>query len=141
MYLIDTNVISEVTKKAPDASVLTFLSTEADLWVPSMALHEMAFGIRRLSGGPKRTRLERAIALFTAEFDDRIVPLHREAAEHAAEFRAQAEHRKFELSLSDALIAGTAAAHGLILATRNVKDFERLDLDILNPWLSDRSMA
>ena len=69
-----------------------------------------------------------------AAYEDRILSLSRDEAEQAATFRVQARHSGRTLDLGDALIAGTAKVHGLSLATRNVRDFRGLDIDIVNPW-------
>ena len=69
-----------------------------------------------------------------ADTRDRILPLDRTGAEWVAQFRVQAQHSGLTLNLGDALIAGTAKAHDLAVATRNVRDFEGLGVDVVNPW-------
>lgn len=133
-YLLDTNVFSELAKSLPDSHVLTFLSTEHDFWVPVIALGEVHFGLQLLPTGRRRFELEFAMAAIIAEYEDRILLLDRAAAEYAGGFRAQAQRSGRLLSVNDALIAGTAAAHGLILATRNTRDFDYLAVDLVNPW-------
>ncbi|MCY4583440.1 MAG: type II toxin-antitoxin system VapC family toxin [Chloroflexi bacterium] len=133
-YLLDTNVISELPKTPPNTGVITFLSRQDDLWIPSIALHELQYGLQLLPHGRRRYGLEFAMTAFIAEYEERILPLYREAAEHAGSFRAQAHRSGRLLTVGDALIAGTAAAHGLILATRNTKDFDYLSIEIINPW-------
>ena len=74
---------------------------------------------------------------MTASFrhnNDRILPLERAGAEWAALYRAQARRDGRTLRLSDALIAGIARANDLTVATRNVRDFEGLDVEVFNPW-------
>ena len=71
---------------------------------------------------------------FTSGYEDRILPLDRTGAEWAAQFRVQAQHSGLTLNLGDALIAGTAKAHDLAVATRNVRDFEGLGVDVVNQW-------
>lgn len=68
------------------------------------------------------------------EYEDRVLPLDRAGAEWAAQFRAHSQRSGLTLDLGDALIAGTAKAHDLAVVTRNVADFESLDVDIVNPW-------
>lgn len=137
-YLLDTNVISEMTKRQPHVNVAAFLSREEDLWIPVLVTHELEYGVRRLPYEEKRYRLELAITVLIAEFDDHIIPLYRDAADLAAEFRAHAEWEQRKLTMADALIASTAVTQGLILVTRNVKDFDYLSVEIVNPWLSGR---
>ena len=133
-YLIDTNVVSELTKVSPDPGVVTFLSEQDDLWLSSVVLHELKFGLLSLPEGRRRDDLQQVLSDFIAEFDDRILPLERVEAEWAARLRAKAHLSGRVLHLGDALIAGTAKAHGLAVATRNVKDFDGLDVNVANPW-------
>ena len=133
-YLIDTNVVSELTKVSPDPGVVTFLSEQDDLWLSSVVLYELEFGLLSLPEGRRRDDLQQVLSDFIAEFDDRILPLERVEAEWAARLRAKAHLSGQVLHLGDALIAGTARAHGLSVATRNVKDFDGLDVNVANPW-------
>ena len=133
-YLIDTNVVSELTKASPDTGVIAFLSEQDDLWLSSVVLHELEFGLLSLPEGRRRDDLQQVLSDFTTEFDDRILPLERVEAEWAARLRAKAHLSGRVLHLGDALIAGTARAHGLAVATRNAKDFDGLDVNVANPW-------
>ena len=133
-YLIDTNVVSELTKASPDSGVIAFLSEQDDLWLASVVLHELEFGLQSLPQGHRRDDLRQVLSDFITEFDDRILPLERIEAEWAARLRAEAHLSGRVLHLGDALIAGTAKAHGLSVATRNVKDFDGLDVNVANPW-------
>lgn len=133
-YLLDTNVISELTRNAPAPPVVAFLSEHRNLWLSTVVLHELEFGLRLLPLGHRRDRLGTALSKFITEYGDRILPLERTGAEWAAHFRAQAHRAGRVLDLGDALIAGTAKARSLALATRNVADFGSLDLDVANPW-------
>ena len=133
-YLIDTNVVSELTKASPDSGVIAFLSEQDDLWLASVVLHELEFGLQSLPQGRRRDALRQVLSDFITEFDDRILPLERIEAEWAARLRAEAHLSGRALHLGDALIAGTAKAHGLSVATRNVKDFDGLDVNVANPW-------
>ena len=69
-----------------------------------------------------------------AAFDDRLLSLNQSGARWAAELRAHARHAGRTVDVGDALIAGTAKAHGLAIATRNVRDSQGMDLHIVNPW-------
>ena len=133
-FLLDTNVVSELTRDRPDSRVIAFLSGQPDLWLSALVLHELEFGLDRLPPGARREALRAVLTAFVAEYEDRILPLDRIAATWAARFRAERHCFGRVLDLGDALIAGTARAHELSLATRNVRDFERLDIEVTNPW-------
>lgn len=139
--LLDTNVVSELTKDAPDSRVVAFLTRHSDLWVSSIVLHELDFGVRLLPEGRRRDVLRSALAEIVTAYADRVLPLERREAESAAELRATAHRSGRVLHLGDALIAGTAKAHGLAVATRNVKDFDGLDVEVTNPWEAPDEVA
>ena len=133
-FLLDTNVVSELTRGRPEPRVIAFLSEQADLWLSALVLHELEFGLELLPHGARRHELGSVLDEFVAEYEDRILPLDRMAAAWAARFRARAHRSGRVLDLGDALIAGTARAHDLSLVTRNVRDFDRLDIEVANPW-------
>ncbi len=133
-FLLDTNVVSELTKDAPNPRVVAFLTEQDDLWLSALVLHELEFGLQLLPPGQRRDGLRSVLSEFIATYEDRILPLDRTGSERAAQFRAQAHRSGRVLDLGDALIAGTAKVHGLSVATRNVGDFADLDVDIVNPW-------
>ena len=132
--LLDTNVVSELTKEKPDERVITFLNREPDLWVSTIVLHELEFGLRLLPSGWRHRRLRAALSKFVTEYRGRFLALERREAEQAAVLRADAQRAGRTVHLADALIAGTAKAHDLVVATRNVPDFDGMDVDIINPW-------
>lgn len=133
-FLLDTNVVSELTRGRPDPRVIAFLSGQPELWLSTLVLHELEFGLELLPRGARRDALQEVLAAFIAEYEDRILPLDRMAAGWAARFRARAHRSERVLELGDALIAGTAKTHDLSIATRNVRDFARLDIEVTNPW-------
>ena len=107
-YLLGTNAISEIVRGAPHPGVVTFLAEHEDLWLSSIMVHELEYGVRRLPQGQRRTHLQVSLLHLTTEYDDRILPLDRTSAELAAQFRTQAQHAGLTLDLGDALIAGSA---------------------------------
>jgi hypothetical protein len=139
--LLDTNVVSELTKDAPDSNVVAFLNRHSNLWVSIIVVHELDFGVRLLPSGRRRDGLQSALLEFVEDYADRILPLERSEAKAAAELRAHAQRSGRVLHLGDALIAGTAKAHGLSVATRNVTDFDGLDVDVANPWEAHDAVA
>jgi len=133
-FLLDTNVVSEMTRDRPNASVADFLDREVELWLAVLVIHELQFGLYRTPRGRRRDQLEADLRGLLARFASRTLPLDRPSAEWAARFRARALGAGRPPSLADMLIAGTAKANDLAVATRNVRDFEGLDVDVVNPW-------
>ncbi len=133
-FVIDTNVLSELAKPAPTASVVAFLRGAADLWVSAIAFHEMAYGVERMSDDPRRARLLAFIDAFKTRFAGRIVAVDLSVAETAGRLRGIEFRRGRILSPIDSLVAATAMVRGATLATRNVKDFRELDIPLLDPW-------
>ena len=135
-YLLDTKVISEIVRSDTHPGVATFPAEHEDLWLSSIVIHELEYGVRRLPHGQRRSHLQASLLRLTTEYDDRILPLDRTGAEWAAHFRAQARHAGQTLDLGDALITGTAKSHDLAITTRNTTDFEHLGVAAVNPWES-----
>ncbi|WP_419942843.1 PIN domain-containing protein [Candidatus Palauibacter sp.] len=132
--LLDTNVISELTRPTPAPPVVAFLAARDDLWLSTLVLHELEFGLLVLPHGRRRDTLRNVLSEFIQRYEDRILSVGTEAAAWAARFRAEVRRKGRALDLGDALIAGTAKAHDLSVATRNVTDFGGLDLVVANPW-------
>ena len=136
-YLLDTSVVSETMRRVPHAQVVTFLLEHEDLWLSTIVLHELEYGVHLMERGQRQASLQANLASFTTEYADRILPLDKAAAEWAARFRAQSQRSGHTLKLGDALMAGIAKANGLCVATRNVTDFHHIDVDVTNPWVAN----
>ena len=133
-FLLDTNVVSELAKRAPDLQVVAFLNSRNDLWLSTVVTYELDFGLRLLPVGRHRRQLEDALTAIVTEHEHRLLPVGRREARQGARLRAQARLAGRAASVADSLIAGTAAAHDLAVATRNVSDFEGLGVDVVSPW-------
>ncbi len=133
-FLLDTNVVSEIAKAAPAPRVIAFVSDQTNLWLSPVVLHELEFGLQLLPPGQRRDRISAILSAFIVQYEDRLLPLARREAEWAARLRAQAQRSGRVMHLADALIAGTAKAHDLAVATRNVGDFAYLGVAVTNPW-------
>lgn len=133
-FLLDTNVVSELTRDDPDSRVVRFLDDQGDLWLSAVVVFEMEYGLATLAQSRRLERLRALQAEILGAFGDRLLALDQSAARWAAELRAQARHAGRAVDVGDALIAGTAKAHRLAIATRNVRDFEGMDIDVVNPW-------
>lgn len=136
-FLLDSNVVSEVIKPTPEPRVISFLAQPHDMWLSVMVLHEARYGLNLMPHGHRRESLRSALSAVLVEYANWILPINRSAAEHAARLRANARRSGRVLRLADALIAGTAMAHGLTIVTRNIRDFDDLGLDLYNPWDTD----
>ena len=133
-YLLDTNVVSELTKEVPAPAVIDFLSACDDLWLSVIVVEELELSIQLLPEGRRRDGLREWLTQLLADFGDRIAPIGRHEAEWAAALQARVHRTGGELDLGDALIAGTAIANELTIVTRNIRDFEGIGIEVFNPW-------
>jgi predicted nucleic acid-binding protein len=135
--LLDTNVLSEVRRPAPDPKVLDWLDTldEDRAFISVASIAELGCGIARMDDGRRRAALSAWLAEdLPARFAGRIVPIDPAIAERWGDLMAQARQSGFALSVMDGFFAATALAKELMLATRNTKDFVPLGLSVFNPW-------
>lgn len=132
MYLLDTNVVSELRKTKPHGAVLAWLQT-----VPDDQLFISALTLGELQAGAERTRKRDQEKAATIEaWIDRLAEAYEVIPMDANMFREWArlmEGRSDQL-LEDAMIAATARIRGLTVATRNVRDFKGLAVEVLNPF-------
>ena len=133
-FLLDTNVVSETAKQRPQPAVVEFMTMHSNLWLPVVVIHELAYGIMILGEGRRREGMTAWLSQIVSGFSGRILPVDRQAAEFAASMRAQVHSDGGRLKIADALIAGTAMANDMAVATRNVRDFDGLGVDVVNPW-------
>ena len=137
MVILDTNVLSEVLKPVPDAGVLGWLARQdrAEVFTTAITQAEILYGLELLPAGKRQLQLRAAVGqMFTTEFQDRILPFGMEAAAIFPLVVADRTRAGRPISQFDGLIAAICRAHGLALATRNVRDFEGCGLEIVNPW-------
>jgi predicted nucleic acid-binding protein len=136
-YLLDTNVISEATKRQPSAGVQSWLAAQSNdsLFLSAITLGEIRRGLLLLEAGKKKRTLLRWLnEEIKPVFASRILPVDTAVMEHWAQLQATSEKAGRRLPAMDSLIAATALAHGLILATRNTADFQSTKVPLLNPW-------
>ncbi|MBZ9743037.1 MULTISPECIES: type II toxin-antitoxin system VapC family toxin [unclassified Mesorhizobium] len=135
MIFVDTNVISETLRKAPDAAVLAWLvRNDAELALPTVAIAEIAFGIQRIRPDERADRLEQGLSQWRRRFADRIFGLTEEAALAYGDIMGAAARQGRGMSAPDGMIAAIARVNGGRLATRNLNDFSATSLDLISPW-------
>lgn len=135
MYLIDTNVLSELMRLQPERRVTAWVDRRGgDCGLSTVAIFEGRVGIAALPAGARRDGLLLSFERIVARFGPRIYALDRASAEMAAEVQAATMRRGRTMTAGDAMIAGMAAVYGLTLVTRNIRDFETTGLDLINPW-------
>jgi predicted nucleic acid-binding protein len=136
MYLIDTNVVSELRKPKPHGGVVQWIqeAADADLHVSAVTIGEIQAGIEltREQDPAKAAELQRWLGQVAASFN--VVPMD------AAAFQewARLMHRRSNTLYEDAMIAATARLHGFTVVTRNVADFKPFKVDVLNPFTTQR---
>jgi predicted nucleic acid-binding protein len=136
MIVLDTNIVSELEKPRPDIFVHRwFASTGFDnTYLCGPVMMEKAYGAEkyRLKSGSERYVV--SLAKLRGEYVGRILPLDGTASELAGRLRAVRESKGRPLSIGDAMIAAICIINGAMLATRNVRDFDGLDLKLVNPF-------
>lgn len=135
--LLDTNVLSEVTRPAPDARVLDWLDglDEDRSFISVVSIAEIRRGVALMDEGRKREALAEWLARdLPQRFEQRGLPVDEPVALAWGDLMGLAKRRGRGLSSMDGLIAATAMAQGLTLATRNTKDFEGFGLELFDPW-------
>ena len=137
-YLLDTNVISETFRPSPDRTVATFLTGSADLWISTPCIHELFYGLELMPAGRNRQAVGTWIAGLKLQFKDRILTLDWEGAQAAGAYRARGRQEGLNGHEIDSQVAGIALRHGLIVATRNLKDFAPMGVPLINPWTGER---
>lgn len=138
MILLDTNVLSELMRPAPDPQVVRWLDSRpaGEVWISAVTRAEIHLGILRLSDG-KRKGLLRDLAerMFEEEFHGRCLPFDCEAAFEYAVIVDRRNRQGRPIGVEDAQIAAIAKTAGLALTTRNIKDFSNIEgLKLLDPW-------
>ena len=135
MILVDTNVLSELTRPTPEPRVIAWLEvSEPALALPAIALAELRYGIARLPDGRRRSGLLRFWQATCTQFRGRVFSFDERAAERYGDVAADAERAGRRLKIQDGQVAAIALVHGMSVATRNVRDFEAAGVAIVDPW-------
>ena len=136
-FLLDTNVISELIARQPNPKVIEWIDnvTENAIYLSVITIGEVQRGIEKLPESRRRSDLLSWLQnnLF-ARFGNHILPLDVAVMLRWGTFIADLEKRGRPLPAMDSLIAATAIHHGLVIVTRNTKDFAFTEAEVLNPW-------
>ena len=135
MIFLDTNVVSETMRKAPEPGVMAWLVRhDAEIALSTVLVGEIAFGIAKIRPDERAKRLEQALLEWRQRFAGRIFGLTEEAALAYGDIMGDAARRGRGMSAQDGMIAAIARVNGGRLATRNLADFETTGLDLVSPW-------
>lgn len=138
MIILDTNVISEAMKPEPNSAVRAWLNAQVaeTLYLTSVTLAEILFGIAVLPAGRRRSALARAFDGLLELFGDRVLPFDTDAARHHTTLAVAARNAGRGFPTPDAYIAAIAASRGFIVASRDTSPYEAGGVPVVDPWQS-----
>jgi predicted nucleic acid-binding protein len=137
VIVIDTNVLSALMRQIPELPVVEWLDRQAaeSIWITSITLFEARFGLALLPKGRRRRTLEAAFdKLMVEDLEGRVLDFDQPAAEAAAMLAAERQRDGQSIDMRDTQIAGIVLARRAKLATRNVRHFSDLNVEVINPW-------
>jgi len=136
MIILDTNVVSEAMKPKPNPVVRAWLNDQAaeTLYLSSVTLAELLFGIAALPSGKRKEMLALTLEGLMGLFKDRVLPFDVEAARHYADLAVVAKVSGRGFPTPDGYIAAIAASRGFIVASRDTAPYEAARVTVINPW-------
>ena len=136
MILLDTNVVSEAMRPEPHPAVRNWLNEQSaeTLYLSSVTLAELLFGIAALPAGRRKSTLESALDGLMELFGDRVLSFDLDAARHYAELAVTARTAGLGFPTPDGYIAAIAASRGFIVASRDTGPYQAAGLQVINPW-------
>ncbi|MGH8225377.1 MAG: type II toxin-antitoxin system VapC family toxin [Gammaproteobacteria bacterium] len=137
MIILDTNVLSALMRKVPEAQVIRWLNRQPteSVWITAITIFEARMGLALLPAGRRRKTLETSLAtLLTEDLENRVLAFDKAAAIEAAALAAKRQRAGRSVDFRDTQIAGIALARRAALATRNVRHFNDLSVQVINPW-------
>jgi len=136
-YLVDTNVISEMVKRRPDPGVVSFLRDKHFL-ISSLVFAELTYGAYQLDDARhEKIKYIDFIENLKDHYQDMVISVSLEIAELSGRLRATERKNGRILSFADSVMAASAVQTETTLVTRNIKDFETLEISLFNPFSSD----
>lgn len=137
MIVLDTNVISELARQAPDPGALSWLDSleVSDVATTAVTAAELRYGVARLPDGHRKRELTVVIrGILTEDFHGRVLPFDERASMRYAEIVTGRERIGRPIGVADAQIAAICRDLGAILATRNTTGFEEAGVELIDPW-------
>ena len=136
MIVLDTNVVSEAMKPEPHTAVRAWLNDQAaeTLYLSSVTLAELLFGIGALLAGKRKDMLAQALDGLMGLFRDRVLSFDVDAARRYAELAVTAKTTGRGFPTPDGYIAAIAASRGFIVASRDTAPYEAVGVSVINPW-------
>ena len=136
MIVLDTNVVFEAMKLEPHPSVRAWLNDQVaeTLYLSSVTLAELLFGIGALPAGKRKEMLAQALDGLMELFRDRVLPFDTDAARSYAELAVMAKADGRGFPTPDGYIAAIAASRGFIVASRDTAPYEAAGVTVINPW-------
>ncbi|ENW95646.1 type II toxin-antitoxin system VapC family toxin [Acinetobacter sp. NIPH 298] len=136
MIVLDTNIISEMMKPEPNPTVRTWLNEQVieTLYLSSVTIAELQFGIGVLAEGRRKQALTSLLAQIVPLFEQRILAFDFKAAEHYAKLAVEARLAGKGFPTPDGYIAAIASSRGFMIATRDIAPFKAVGLAVINPF-------
>jgi len=136
MIILDTNVVSETMKPEPHPAVRDWLNDQAaeTLYLTSVTLAELLFGIGALPAGKRKDMLAQTLDSLMGLFTDRVLPFDIDAARHYANLAVAAKVSGRGFPTPDGYIAAIAASRGFIVASRDTSPYRVAKVTVINPW-------
>ena len=144
MIVLDTNVVSELMRPLPDSAVERWVAGRAAtiLFLTAISEAELRFGVAIMPAGQRRDVLESEVeAMLRDDFAGRVLPFDSDAARAYAEVAASCRAAGRPVTQSDGQIAAIARSRGMAVATRNVRHFEGMAVDVVDPWAESEQPA
>jgi predicted nucleic acid-binding protein len=137
VIILDTNVLSALMRTAPEAQIVRWLDHQPaeSIWITAVTLFETRLGLALLPRGRRRQLLELAFdRLLQEDLENRLLDFDSVAATEAAALAAARQRAGRTVDMRDTQIAGIALARRATLATRNVRHFQELSVNVIDPW-------
>jgi len=136
MIILDSNVLSELMRPKPEARVIAWLDRQpqTSIWTTSVTVFEIQFGLQVMPEGRRRAIYARGFESLLDGIDHRIAPFDVEAAQEASSLMASRKLKGRPRELRDTMIAGIVLSRRAALATRNIRDFDDIEANVIDPW-------